>query len=120
MQTADRRYNTVITRSVAKNRSATRPTKKGDTSEAIETVEKTLPTCVPVKCSVWVRYVLIVTYHDPQMQYSRNIIALSLVLTKAAINKCPSFAQVLALSAFARPRVIVVSRACASRCACRG
>src|SRR4030095_8338061 len=89
MQTADRRYNTVITRSVAKNRSATRPTKKGVTKEAIETVEKTLPTCVPVKCSVWVRYVLIVTYHDPQMAYSRNIIALRRVLTKPVILEGP-------------------------------
>ena len=44
-----------MTRSVEKNRSATRPTKNGDTREATETVPKTAPASVPEKCSVVVR-----------------------------------------------------------------
>ena len=70
---AETRYRNAITRSVAKNRSATRPTKNGETSEASDTVEKTRPACVPVKCSVCVRYVVMVTYHAPQMTYWMNI-----------------------------------------------
>ena len=58
---------------MAKNRSAIRPTKNGDTSDARETVEKTRPAWVPVKFSVCVRYVVMVTYHAPQMTYWMNI-----------------------------------------------
>src|SRR6185369_10292212 len=64
-----------MTRSVEKNRSATRPTKNGETMAATETVPKTAPASVPLKCRVWVRYVLSVTYHEPQMAYCKNIIA---------------------------------------------
>src|SRR6185436_19296447 len=71
-----------MTRSVAKNRSATRPTKKGDISEATETVENTRPACVPVKCSVCVRYVVMVTYHAPQMTYWMNIMIARRVFRK--------------------------------------
>src|SRR5262245_9272461 len=67
-------YRNAITRSVAKNRSATRPTKNGETSDAIDTVENTHPAWVPVNPRVCVRYVVIVTYHAPQMTYCRNII----------------------------------------------
>ena len=44
-----------MTRSVAKNRSATSPTKNGDTSEATEVVPNTAPAAVAEKCSVLVR-----------------------------------------------------------------
>ena len=64
-----------MTRSVAKKRSATSPTKNGDTSEATDAVPKTAPAAVAEKCSVVVRYVVIVTYHAPQITYWRNIMA---------------------------------------------
>jgi hypothetical protein len=44
-----------MTRSVEKNRSATRPTKNGDTRQAIETVLNAAPASVPEKCNVLVR-----------------------------------------------------------------
>ena len=44
-----------MTRSVEKKRSATRPTKNGDTRQAIETVLNAAPASVPEKCSVLVR-----------------------------------------------------------------
>ena len=72
-----------MTRSVAKNRSATRPTKNGDTSEATETVPNTAPACgagemqraASGRC-------VIVTYHEPQMTYCRNIISAEAGLEK--------------------------------------
>src|ERR1700754_1867894 len=79
---AEMMYRTAITRSVANNRSATRPTKKGETSEASETVEKIRPAWVPVKCSVCVRYVVMVTYHALQMTYWMNIMIARRVFRK--------------------------------------
>ena len=66
-----------MTRSVAKNRSATKPTNTGDTRDAIDTVPNTIAASVAVKCSVRVRYVLIVTYQEPQIRYCRNIMPAS-------------------------------------------
>jgi hypothetical protein len=42
---------------------------------------------VPVKCSVLVRYVFTVTYHEPQIAYSRNIIAARRVFTSEDIDR---------------------------------
>src|SRR5580704_1469575 len=47
--------------------------KNGETRDATETVEKTVPACVPVKCNVVIRYVLMVTYHAPHTMYVMNI-----------------------------------------------
>jgi hypothetical protein len=63
--------------SVAKNRSATIPMKKGDTSAAIAVAPYASPTCCAVKFSVCERYVPIVTNHAPQTKYCRNIMAAS-------------------------------------------
>ena len=65
--------------SVAKNRSATMPTKNGDTIAASAVVLYARPLCCPENFSVCSRYVPIVTYHAPQTKYSRNIIAESLI-----------------------------------------
>ena len=66
MSTAPRAYSTAITFSVAKRRSATSPTKNGEISDARAVVPNMAPVWVPEKCSVLVRYVLMVTYHAPQ------------------------------------------------------
>ena len=64
-----------MTRSVAKNRSATRPTKNGETSDATEVVPKTAPACGRRKSAVcWSGRCVMVTYQAPQMTYWRNII----------------------------------------------
>ena len=60
--------------SVAKNRSATIPTKNGDTSAAMAVAPYASPTCGAVKFSVCDRYVPIVTNHAPHTKYCRNII----------------------------------------------
>ena len=59
--------------SLEKNRSATMPMKNGLTIAAIAIAPYALPICVSVKCSVWPRYVPIVTNHAPQTKYWRNI-----------------------------------------------
>ena len=61
--------------SVAKKRSANTPMKNGDTMAAMAVVAYAQPICGPVKCRVVPRYVPIVTNHEPQMKYCRNIIA---------------------------------------------
>ena len=63
---------------MAKKRSATMPTKNGDTIAASAVVPYAAPLSVPEKLSVFSRYVPIVTYHAPQMKNSRNIITESL------------------------------------------
>ena len=50
------------------------PMKNGDTSAAIAVAPYARPTCTAENPSVCVRYVPIVTNHDPQMKYWRNII----------------------------------------------
>ena len=55
MQIAPSAYSTAITRSVEKNLSATSPTKKGDTRQAIDTVLNAAPASVPEKCNVLVK-----------------------------------------------------------------
>ena len=50
------------------------PMKNGDTSAAIAVAPYARPICGSVKCSVWPRYVPIVTNQTPQMKYWRNII----------------------------------------------
>ena len=67
-------------RSVAKNRSAIRPTKKGDTIAASAVVLYAAPLCWPENRNVCSRYVPIVTYQAPQMKYWRNIMIDSLTV----------------------------------------
>ena len=59
---------------MAKNRSATSPTKNGETIAAIAVVLYARPLCCPENWSVFSRYVPMVTYQAPQTKYWRNII----------------------------------------------
>src|SRR6185312_13977569 len=68
-------------RSVAKNRSATMPTKNGEIIAAMAVAPYASPTCVPSNLSDVPRYVPMVTNHAPQTKYSRNIIVESLART---------------------------------------
>ena len=54
--------------------------KNGETIAAIAVAPYAAPTSFPLKCSVWPRYVAIVTNHAPQTKYWRNIITESRVL----------------------------------------
>jgi hypothetical protein len=58
----------------AKNLSAIIPIKKGEIIVAIARALYTAPICIPVEPRNSVINVPIVTYHDPQMKYCRNII----------------------------------------------
>ena len=62
-------------RSVAKNRSATMPTKNGETIAANAVVPYANPICSPEKCKVSASHVPMVTDHAPQTKYWRNIMA---------------------------------------------
>src|SRR3954468_5899866 len=68
-------------RSVARKRSATMPTKKGEIIAASAVVPAARPICSPEKCSVSPSHVPIVTYHAPHTKYCRNIIAESFTRT---------------------------------------
>src|SRR5262249_24097497 len=68
------RCSTARILSVAKNRSATMPTKNGEIMAATAVVPAASPICSPVKCSVWPSHVPIVTYQAPPTKYCRNII----------------------------------------------
>ena len=65
--TAPIRCSTASTFSVAKKRSAISPMKNGVIMLASAVVPNTAPASVPENFSVAVRYVLMVTYHDPQI-----------------------------------------------------
>src|SRR4029453_4785805 len=60
-------------RCVARYRSATRPTKNGDTIAATAVVPNARPICWPENFSVCPSHVPIVTDHAPQTKYWRNI-----------------------------------------------
>src|ERR1700733_8679060 len=51
------------------------PTKKGAMIAPTAVAPATMPTCCPLKCSVLESQVATVTYHAPQIKYSRNIMA---------------------------------------------
>ncbi len=65
--TAPTRCKAASTFSVEKNRSAIIPMKNGEIMLASAVVPKIAPASVPENFSVAVRYVPIVTYHDPQI-----------------------------------------------------
>ena len=73
------------TRSVAKKRSATMPTKNGETIAASAVVPDATPTCCPENFRVSPRNVPNVTYHTPQMKNWRNIRADSFTRVTAVI-----------------------------------
>ena len=73
MMTPPAMCNTASSFSLEKNRSATIPIKKGLMIAAIAVAPYAVPICVSVKCRVVPRYVPIVTNHDPQTKYWRNI-----------------------------------------------
>src|ERR671912_485889 len=75
-------------RSVAKNRSATSPTKNGETIAASAVVLYASPLSWPENWSVLSRYVPMVTYHAPQTKYWRNIITDS--FNRVAVGICCS------------------------------
>src|ERR671912_728217 len=75
-------------RSVAKNRSATSPTKNGDTIAASAVVLYARPLSWPENWSVLSRYVPMVTYQAPQTKYWRNIITDS--FNRVAVGICGS------------------------------
>src|SRR5712671_3471627 len=78
-------------RSVAKNRSATMPTKNGEIIAASAVVPYARPICWPEKCSVSPSQVPMVTYHAPHTKYSRNIMADSFARTLPVMTAflCP-------------------------------
>ena len=65
--TAPIRWSAASTFSVAKKRSAINPTKNGEIMQASAAVPNTAPAWVPENFNVAVRYVVMVTYHDPQI-----------------------------------------------------
>src|SRR5438093_9657958 len=73
-------------RSVAKNRSATMPTKNGETIAANAVVPYANPICSPEKCRVSASHVPIVTDHAPQTKYWRNIMTESFRRTVLCIG----------------------------------
>src|SRR5436309_2564730 len=73
-------------RSVARNRSATMPTKNGDIIAPTAVLPAASPICSPEKCSVSPSQVPIVTYHAPQTKYWRNISDESFSRTVEVIN----------------------------------
>ena len=91
-----------MTRSVAKKRSATNPTKNGETSDATAVVPKTAPAAVAEKWSVLVRYVVIVTYQAPQMMYWRNIITPRRVLRNVFMDGSTGDGDYTAITAIQR------------------
>src|SRR3954453_22866416 len=77
-------------RSVARERSATMPTKNGEIIAARAVVPAASPICSPVKFSA-PSQVPIVTYQAPQTKYWRNINAESFTLTSGRMLaiRCP-------------------------------
>src|SRR5262245_30219624 len=78
-------WRVASSRSVAKNRSATIPTKNGEIIAATAVVPKARPICSPEKRSVSPSHVPIVTDHAPQTKYCRNIMEDSLSRTVEVI-----------------------------------
>src|SRR4030095_15229250 len=81
IRTAPARCRIASSFSEAKKRSAMMPRKNGETSAAIAVAPYASPICAPEKPRVCPRYVPIVTNHDPQMKYWRNIITESFMRT---------------------------------------
>ena len=63
----------------AKNLSATIPIKNGEIIVAIASALYAAPICTPEDFKNSDMYVLMVTYHEPQIKYSRSIMTESLV-----------------------------------------
>src|SRR5262245_19885130 len=80
-------------RSVAKNRSATMPTKNGEIIAATAVVPAARPICAPEKRNVEPSHVPIVTYQAPQMKYCRNIMVESFIRVLVCIFTTASVAM---------------------------
>ena len=63
--------------------------KKGEIIAASAVVPNANPICSPEKCSVWPSHVPIVTYHDPQTKYWRNMSTDSLTRVAAFMSVWP-------------------------------
>src|SRR2546429_2256827 len=65
---------TTLFRSLANSSSAMSPTRNGEIAAPKAVVPAATPICSPEKCNCCPSQVPRVTYHAPQMKYSRNII----------------------------------------------
>ena len=74
---------------MAKKRSATMPTKNGAIMPAMAETAYTEPICGSLKS--WLcKYVPMVTYHEPQVKYCKNIIIDSRVRIPISIGTIPT------------------------------